>query len=83
MKKSKYTYVKSHFSREISLALHNNFSAILLPLEDDYDPYYLDSELDLDDVYEIAEDLGWDRFYYIDFISKKELIIDLYELGVA
>jgi len=83
MCKVKSSHIKSLFSREISFAKNNLFDAILLPLEDDYDPYYLDADLELDEVIDVAEDLGWDRFYYINFSSKFEKVIDLYELEVA
>ena len=83
MSKHKYVQVKNFFAREISLAKQNDFCAILLPTETEYDPYYLDANLDIEEIYEIGNDLGWNRFYIIDFETKTEKFIDFYELEVA
>ncbi|HFU76276.1 MAG TPA: hypothetical protein ENK66_08530 [Arcobacter sp.] len=83
MSKKKYVQIKNFFVREISLAKQNNFCAVLLPLETEYDPYYLDTNLEIEEIYEIGNDLGWDRFYLINFKTKIEQLIDLYTLEVA
>jgi hypothetical protein len=83
MKKQNIKTLKKYFAREISLARENEFSSILLPFDLEYEAYPLDSLVDIEELYNIGNDLGWDRFCYINFDSKHESIIDFYELEVA
>jgi len=75
--------IKSRFSSEISRAKANNYEAIMLPCECEYDPYCLNNIEDEDHIFNIANDFGWDKFLLIDFLNKNEKLIDLYELEAA
>lgn len=83
MKKQNLTYLKNYFANDISLANQNCFNAILLPYDIEYEPYCIDCDLPMEEIYDIGFDLGWDQFYYVNFESKKEIEIDLSSLEVA
>lgn len=71
------------FKKDISIAKADSYKAILLPFDLNYEPYYLDFVDDIDYIYDVAYDFGWDRSLLINFEDKKEVIIDLYELEIA
>lgn len=80
MKKINPMCLKKIFNRDISIAKSNNFCAILLPYDLEYEAYFIDCDVDLDEIYNIGSDLGWDRFYYIDFVQNTEEEINFYTL---
>ncbi len=75
--------IKSQFSSEISQAKANNYEAIMLPLECEYDPYCLNNIEDIDHVLDMANDFGWDQFLLIDLLKRSETFIDLFEFEAA
>ncbi|MGB6329766.1 MAG: hypothetical protein WBF48_12650 [Halarcobacter sp.] len=75
--------IKLHYSNEISQAKANNYEAVIVPLEYDFDIYCLNNIDDEDYIFQIAEDCGWDRFILIDFINNNEKLINLFELEAA
>ena len=75
--------IKSNYNNQISIAKANNYDGIVLPIESDCDLYPLTNVEDIDYIYDIANDLGWDLFLLIDFVSGEEKIIDLYEIEAA
>lgn len=75
--------IKSKYSSQISQAKANNYEAVMVPLNCEYDLYCLNNIDDEEHILNIADDYGWDKFILIDFISKDEKIIDMYELEAA
>lgn len=81
--KKHVTKIKTFFTSEISQAKANLYEAIMLPLDCEYDPYSLSNSEDDEYIFEIADDLGWDKFIIIDFIKGSEKYVDLYQLDAA
>lgn len=81
--KINFSKQKAYFGKDISLAKANGCEAILIPLDFNCEPYLLDNIWDMDDIYDFAYDIGWDKFLLIDFIEDREEIINLYELEIA
>ncbi|HIP11187.1 MAG TPA: hypothetical protein EYG73_00575 [Arcobacter sp.] len=75
--------IKSKYQNQISLAIANNYEAVMIPLECEYDLYCLDNIDDEEYILALADDYGWDKFILIDLIKKEEQIFDLYKLEVA
>ncbi len=79
MKKHVISDIKSKFYQELFFAKQNGFEGVLLSLDTDADPYYLDTIEPQDELYLIAEDFGWEQFILIDFVNNKDQILDLYD----
>lgn len=83
MMKINLNKIKSHYASQISQAKANNYEAAIVPIEYELDIYCLNNIDDKEYLLEVAHDYGWDKFIIIDFINKKEKIINLYELEAA
>jgi len=81
--KKNISKIKSFFKQEISQAKANNYEAIILPFDCEYDPYCLNNIEDEEHIFDIATDYGWDQFLIIDFINQTSRYIDLFELEAA
>lgn len=81
--KKNISKIKSYFNQAISQAKANNYEAILLPFDCDYDPYCLNNIEDEEHIFDVVNDYGWDQFLIIDFISKETKYINLYEFEAA
>ncbi len=75
--------VKQYYSREIKLAIANNYEGVILPVTCDFELHGVYNCEDTEYIYEIAFESGWDNFVFIDFINKTEKFISLYELEAA
>jgi len=75
--------IKSYYNNQISQAKANDYEAVMIPLECEYDLYCLNNIDESEYIYDIATDYGWDRFLLIDFLNKTEKLIDLYEMEAA
>lgn len=75
--------VKNYYSNEINLAKANDYEAVILPASCDYELHGVYDSDDMDYIYDIALQSGWDNFILIDFINKTEKFVSLYELEAA
>lgn len=75
--------ITSFFKPQISQAKANNYEAIILPLDCEYEPYCLNNIEDQEHIFDIADDFGWDQFLIIDFINQTTQFIDLFEFEAA
>lgn len=75
--------VKQYYSSDIKLAQANNFEGVILPITCDFEFHGVYDSQDMEYIYEIALESGWDNFVLIDFINKTEKFITLYELEAA
>ena len=75
--------IKSKYQNQISLAIANNYEAVMIPLECEYDLCCLNNVDDEEYILALADDYGWDKFILIDLIKNEEQIFDLYKLDVA
>ena len=81
--KKNITKIQSFFKPQISQAKANNYEAIILPYDCEYEPYCLNNIEDEDHIFDIAADFGWDKFIVVDFINNTSKFIDLFELDAA
>lgn len=82
MKKS-LQKVKSRYLPEISLSRANGFEGIMFPIGNEMSTIDIIDVEDEDTLLEIAEDYGWDQFIIVNFLTKKDKFIDIYELEAA
>ncbi len=75
--------IKSNYNTQIAQAKANNYEAVMIPIQCEYDLYCLTNIDDEEHILNIADDFGWDKFLLIDFINYDEKIIDMYELEAA
>ena len=75
--------VKTKYTNQISLAKVNGYNGVMVPVQCDYDLYNLDNIDDIEYIYDMALESGWDKFVLIDFINGTEKLINLYEYEAA
>lgn len=81
--KKNISKIKSYFKPQIFQAKANEYDAIILPIDCDYDPYFLNNIDDEDHIFDIADDYGWDQFIIIDIINDTTKYIDLFDFDAA
>lgn len=75
--------VKSYYLNEIKLAEANGYEAVILPISCDYELHGVYDSDDLEYIYDIVLQSGWDNFIIIDFSKDTEKFVSLYELEAA
>lgn len=81
--KKKIQKIMDYYYLDISLARANGFEAIMFPLCTNYETYTLSNSDDMDDIYIIATESGWDKFVILDLSSHEKRIVSLHELEVV
>jgi hypothetical protein len=82
MKKS-LQIIKSNYLDEISLAKANGFEGIMFPTTGEISSLEIMDIEDTDSLVDLAEDCGWDKFIIVNFKTKKDTFINIYELEAA
>lgn len=75
--------VKNNYLYEISLAKANSYDGVILPVDSECDIHSISDIDDIDYIYEITSESGWDRFIIIDFINGSDKLIYLDEFEAA
>lgn len=81
--KQKLQSLKNRYSAQIAHAKANQFEAVMIPLNSEYDLMCLNNIDDMEYIYDLAMESGWEKILLIDLIDNKEHFINLYELDVA
>ena len=71
---------KLKYNREISLAKANQYEGIILPIECDYEPFCVCNIEDEEYIFDMAEQIGWDKIVMIDFINNVDKLVNLSKL---
>lgn len=71
--------LKNLYFEQLSFAKQSGFGAVILPMNCDSEPYFLEEFNDEAYIYEVAEESGWVEFAVINFTKNVESLFDLYE----
>ncbi len=64
--------IMNYYYSDISQARANGFEAIMFPLCTNYETYTLSNSEDMDDLYEIATESGWNQFVVLNLFSNQQ-----------
>ncbi|MEA1914126.1 MAG: hypothetical protein U9N30_02310 [Campylobacterota bacterium] len=77
--------IKSANAEQILLAIANGYEAIIVSYDydDSQNTHCFNNIDDLDYVYSVTQDYGWDTFILIDLIKNTETLINIDDLEAA
>lgn len=79
--KSILNRLKNQYFTQLVFAKHSGFEAVILPMNCDSEPYYMEDSQDKEYMNDIASESGWTQFAIIDFVKKVESTYDLYDVA--
>lgn len=80
-KKSILNQLKNLYFEQLLFAKQSGFGAVILPINCDSEPYYLEEMSDEEYIYDIAQESGWSKFAVINFSKNVENLFDLYDVA--
>lgn len=80
-KKSMLNRLKNLYFNQLLFAKQSGFGAVIIPVNCDSEPYYLEEINDEEYIYEVAEQSGWSKFAVINFTKNVEGLFDLYDVA--